>query len=100
MKKTIAMLSLMGLMVLPAIAEDKNMKEADRVEAAGHVISEIMNVPDDILSAEGGLHCRWQLRPGSDDLPQRPRLPWPLERSYDDGPGRRQLWLPAGRSGN
>ena len=48
MKKTIAMLSLMGLMVLPAIAEDKNMKEADRVEAAGHVISEIMNVPDDI----------------------------------------------------
>ena len=48
MKKTIAMLSLMGLMVLPAVAEDKNMKETDRVEAAGHVISEIMNVPDDI----------------------------------------------------
>jgi lipid-binding SYLF domain-containing protein len=48
MKKTIAMLSLMGLTVLPVVAQDKNMKEADRVEAAGHVISEIMNVPDDI----------------------------------------------------
>ena len=45
MKKTVAVLSLMGLMVLPVVAQDK---EADRVEAAGHVISEIMNVPDDI----------------------------------------------------
>src|ERR1700761_7354545 len=45
MKKTIAVLSMMGLMVLPVVAQDK---EADRVEAAGHVISEIMNVPDDI----------------------------------------------------
>jgi lipid-binding SYLF domain-containing protein len=45
MKKTVAVLSLMGLMVLPVVAQDK---EADRVEAAGHVISEIMNVPEDI----------------------------------------------------
>ena len=45
MKKTIAVLSMMGLMVLPVVAQDK---EADRVEASGHVISEIMNVPDDI----------------------------------------------------
>jgi SH3 domain-containing YSC84-like protein 1 len=45
MKKIVAVLSMMGLMVLPVVAQDK---EADRVEAAGHVISEIMNVPDDI----------------------------------------------------
>src|SRR5579859_1278075 len=45
MKKTVVALSLMGLMVLPAFGQDK---EADRVMAAGTVISEIMNVPDDI----------------------------------------------------
>ena len=45
MKRTVVALSLMGLMVLPAFGQDK---EADRVEAAGTVISEIMNVPDDI----------------------------------------------------
>jgi len=38
-------LSLVGLMVLPAFGQDK---EADRVVAAGTVISEIMNLPDDI----------------------------------------------------
>jgi lipid-binding SYLF domain-containing protein len=45
MKRTVVALSLMGLMVLPAFGQDK---EADRVAAAGTVISEIMNVPDDI----------------------------------------------------
>src|ERR1700678_3705405 len=45
MKRTVVALSLMGLMVLPAFGQDK---EADRVTAAGTVISEIMNVPDDI----------------------------------------------------
>jgi lipid-binding SYLF domain-containing protein len=45
MRRTAVALSLMGLMVLPAFGQDK---EADRVEAAGTVISEIMNVPDDI----------------------------------------------------
>jgi lipid-binding SYLF domain-containing protein len=45
MKKTVVALSLMGLMVLPVFGQDK---EADRVMAAGTVISEIMNVPDDI----------------------------------------------------
>jgi SH3 domain-containing YSC84-like protein 1 len=45
MKRTVVALSLMGLMVLPSFGQDK---EADRVMAAGTVISEIMNVPDDI----------------------------------------------------
>jgi SH3 domain-containing YSC84-like protein 1 len=45
MKRTAIALSLMGLMVLPAFGQDK---EADRVMSAGTVISEIMNVPDDI----------------------------------------------------
>src|SRR5271168_1807157 len=45
MTKTVVALSLMGLMILPAFGQDK---EADRVVAAGTVISEIMNLPDDI----------------------------------------------------
>jgi lipid-binding SYLF domain-containing protein len=45
MKRTAVALSLMGLMVLPVFGQDK---EADRVMSAGTVISEIMNVPDDI----------------------------------------------------
>src|ERR1700760_1644486 len=45
MKSTVVALSLMGLMGLPAFGQDK---EADRVAAAGNVISEILNVPDDI----------------------------------------------------
>ena len=45
MKRTAVELTLVGLMVLPAFGQDK---EADRVKAAGTVISEIMNVPDDI----------------------------------------------------
>ena len=45
MKRTVVALSLMGLMVLPAFGQDK---EEDRVKAAGTVISEILNVPDDI----------------------------------------------------
>jgi lipid-binding SYLF domain-containing protein len=45
MTKTVMALSLMGLMILPAFGQDK---EADRVVAAGTVISEIMNLPDDI----------------------------------------------------
>ncbi len=45
MKRTVVALSLMGLMVLPAFGQDK---EEDRVKAAGTVISEIMNIPDNI----------------------------------------------------
>src|ERR1700744_2513826 len=45
MKTTVVALSLMSLMVLPVFGQDK---EADRVKSAGTVISEIMNVPDDI----------------------------------------------------
>jgi lipid-binding SYLF domain-containing protein len=45
MRRTAVALSLMGLMVLPVFGQNK---EADRVVAAGTVISEIMNLPDDI----------------------------------------------------
>src|SRR5271170_3942226 len=45
MKRIVVSLSLMGLMVLPAFGQDK---EVDRVKLSGTVISEIMNVPDDI----------------------------------------------------
>ena len=91
MKRTVVALSLMGLMVLPAFGQDK---EADRVKAAGTVISEIMNVPDDIPQsvidkadcvvvlpsvAQGRLHCRRQLRPWRVDLPQWQALSRSLE---------------------
>jgi lipid-binding SYLF domain-containing protein len=45
MKRTVATLTLLGMMVMPVFGQEK---EADRVKAAGTVISEIMNVPDDI----------------------------------------------------
>jgi lipid-binding SYLF domain-containing protein len=45
MRRTVVALSLVGLMVLPAFGQDK---EIDRVKAAGTVISEIMDIPDDI----------------------------------------------------
>ncbi len=45
MKKTVATLSLLGLIVLPSFGQDK---EADRVVSAGTVIQQIMDLPDDI----------------------------------------------------
>ena len=45
MKRTVVTLSLLGMMVLPVFGQDK---EEDRVKSAGAVISEIMNLPDDI----------------------------------------------------
>src|ERR1700710_407592 len=45
MKRTVATLSLLGLMVLPSFGQDK---EADRVMSAGTVIQQIMDLPDDI----------------------------------------------------
>jgi SH3 domain-containing YSC84-like protein 1 len=45
MKRTVVALSLMGLMVLPVFGQDK---ESDRVENAGKVITEILNIPDDV----------------------------------------------------
>src|ERR1700753_59 len=45
MRRTVVALSLVGLMILPAFGQDK---EEDRVKNAGQVISEIMNLPDDI----------------------------------------------------
>ena len=45
MKKLIAVLTLVSILTLPAAAKSK---EGSRVENAGEVMSEIMNVPDDI----------------------------------------------------
>src|SRR5271154_1041045 len=45
MKKFVAGLSLLALLVLPAVGQDK---EEDRVKNAGTVISEIMNIPDNV----------------------------------------------------
>jgi lipid-binding SYLF domain-containing protein len=45
MKKIIAGLSVLALLALPAVGQDK---EEDRVMKAGVVIKEIMNIPDDV----------------------------------------------------
>lgn len=45
MTRTILAASLMALLVVPVFGQDK---EQDRVQNAGRVMSEIMNVPDDI----------------------------------------------------
>lgn len=45
MKKIIAGLSVLALLALPAVGQDK---EEDRVKNAGTVVKEIMNIPDDI----------------------------------------------------
>jgi SH3 domain-containing YSC84-like protein 1 len=45
MKTRIVALGLVGLMVLPAFGQNK---EQDRVKSAGTVMSEILNLPDDI----------------------------------------------------
>lgn len=50
MKRTVAV--LLGLLLLPAFSVAKEgEKEADRVEEAGTVMGEILNVPDDIPQA-------------------------------------------------
>ncbi|MGC2402605.1 MAG: lipid-binding SYLF domain-containing protein [Acidobacteriaceae bacterium] len=45
MKRRVVALSLMGLMVLPAFGQDK---EVDRLKSAGIVIKQILDLPDDI----------------------------------------------------
>src|ERR1051326_861376 len=45
--KTFATLVLLGMLVSSAVAQN-NDKETDRVEQSGHVLKEILNIPDDI----------------------------------------------------
>jgi lipid-binding SYLF domain-containing protein len=48
MKKLATLFVAGAFLASTAFAEDKQMKEADRVENAGKVMSEILNVPEDI----------------------------------------------------
>jgi SH3 domain-containing YSC84-like protein 1 len=48
MKKLATLFAAGAFLASTALAEDKQMKEADRVENAGKVMSEILNVPEDI----------------------------------------------------
>jgi lipid-binding SYLF domain-containing protein len=49
MRKVISILMALALCSLPALAaDDKDTKETDRLENAGNVMEEIMNIPDDI----------------------------------------------------
>jgi lipid-binding SYLF domain-containing protein len=49
MRKTVSLLMALALVALPALAAD-DTKETDRLENAGSVMEEILNVPDDIPS--------------------------------------------------
>ena len=49
MRKVMSILLALGLCSLPALAADqKDAKETDRLENAGSVLEEIVNIPDDI----------------------------------------------------
>jgi len=48
MKKLASLFAATAFLAGTAFAEDKQIKEVDRVENAGKVISEILNVPEDI----------------------------------------------------
>jgi SH3 domain-containing YSC84-like protein 1 len=49
MRKIISILMAFGLTALPALAAgDKDVKETDRLENAGTVLEEILNIPDNI----------------------------------------------------
>ncbi len=49
MRKIISMMMALALSALPALAaQSKNIKETDRLENAGTVLEEILNIPDDI----------------------------------------------------
>jgi SH3 domain-containing YSC84-like protein 1 len=48
-RKIISMMMALALSALPALAaQSKNIKETDRLENAGTVLEEILNIPDDI----------------------------------------------------
>jgi SH3 domain-containing YSC84-like protein 1 len=46
MKKTVSLFVLMAMCALPLIAEDKDMKETDRLQAAADVLKQILDTPD------------------------------------------------------
>jgi lipid-binding SYLF domain-containing protein len=46
--KTFLVLLIATVLTLPALASDNDATEVDRVENAGHVLKEILNIPDDI----------------------------------------------------
>src|ERR1700687_1127628 len=48
MRKVIPVLIALALSALAAFAQDKDIKETDRLENSGEVMEEILNVPDDI----------------------------------------------------
>ncbi len=49
MRKALSLWMALALVALPALAAD-DVKETDRLENAGSVMEEILNVPDDIPS--------------------------------------------------
>ena len=46
MKKTVSLFVLIAMCALPLFADDKDMKEADRIQAAADVLKQILDTPD------------------------------------------------------
>jgi len=46
MKKTVSLFVLMAMCVLPLFAEEKELKEVDRIKAAADVLKQILDTPD------------------------------------------------------
>ena len=97
MKRILLLLAVIALVGLPALAQKD---ENNRIENAGKVMVEILNVPDDIPAdildkaecvivlpsvMKAAFIGRWQLRPRRDDLPERAGFQRALERTCDDG---------------
>src|SRR5208283_2057578 len=91
-------ISLVAMAFVASASYADNKKEVDRVENSGTVITEILNIPDNIPGPAGqGRVCRriavrrkirhrhWrQLWPRCHDLPQWREIQWAVGRAYHD----------------
>jgi hypothetical protein len=81
LKNALLVISVAFVLVRPALAQDK---EQDRVENAGKVMQEILNIPDGIPKSVLDWHWK-QLRSRGYDVSRRRYVSRSLERSNDDG---------------
>ena len=101
-----ASLTALACLFLPVIAKAAD-NNADPERVAGqpqrnpYQLVEQSGLRDPVaLSEERGLYHWRAIWEGSDDLPQRPKLQWQMERSGDDAVKRRQLWTAGRGTGN
>ena len=85
MKKIILGFAVLALLALPAVGQDK---EEDRVEKAGTVIKEIMDIPDDVppdvIDREKSVQRAQLLEQGKAEAMIDKILPGKLDRFFKD----------------